>query len=178
MKRLRSAVLAAVLAAAAMLSGCAPVQVRDYQAEEPKLDLAKYFNGTIDGWGMVQERGGKVTRRFHVVIEAKWNGATGVLDESFDWSDGKQEKRVWTITKNGDRYIGAAGDVVGTATGEASGNALRWNYILALPVDGTTYHVDMDDWMYLIDNRTLGNRTKLSKFGVQLAEITIFFRKR
>jgi len=29
-----------------------------------------------------------------------------------------------------------AGDVVGTATGQAAGNALRWNYVLALAVDG------------------------------------------
>jgi hypothetical protein len=45
-------------------------------------------------------------------------------------------------------------------------------------VDGTTYHVDMDDWMYLVDDRTLGNRTVLTKFGLKMAEITIFFRKR
>lgn len=166
------------LFAALWLAGCASVDIKDYAADQPKLDLRQYFNGTIDGWGMVQDRSGKVTRRFHVVIEAKWTGDTGVLDESFKWSDGKTEKRIWTITKNGDRYSGTAGDVVGTAAGEAVGNALRWNYVLSLPVDGSTYHVDMDDWMYLIDERTLGNRTKMSKFGVQLAEITIFFRKR
>ncbi len=163
---------------ALLLSGCASVDIKDYAADQPRLDLRQYFNGTIDGWGMVQDRSGKVTRRFHVVIEAKWNGETGVLDESFQWSDGRAEKRIWTITKSGDRYTGSAGDVVGSAAGEAVGNALRWNYVLALPVDGSTYHVDMDDWMYLIDERTLGNRTKMSKFGVQLAEITIFFRKR
>jgi Protein of unknown function (DUF3833) len=166
------------LLAALWLAGCASVDIKDYAADQPKLDLRQYFNGTIDGWGMVQDRSGKVTRRFHVVIEAKWTGDTGVLDESFKWSDGKTEKRIWTITKSGDRYSGTAGDVVGTAAGEAVGNALLWNYVLSLPVDDKTYHVDMDDWMYLIDERTLGNRTKMSKFGVQLAEITIFFRKR
>jgi hypothetical protein len=166
-----------------LCAGCASVDIQDYAKEQPRLDLRQYFNGTIDGWGMVQDRSGKVTRRFHVVIEAKWTGAdndkgVGVLDETFQWSDGKTEKRVWTISKNGDRYSGTAGDVVGTAVGEASGNALRWNYVLALPVDDKTYHVDMDDWMYLIDANTLGNRTRMSKFGVHLAEITIFFRKR
>lgn len=161
-----------------LLAGCATVDIKDYAAEQPKLDLRQYFNGTIDGWGMVQDRSGKVTRRFHVVIDAKWKGTTGVLDESFQWSDGKTEKRVWTISKNGDRYSGTAGDVVGTAAGEAVGNALRWNYVLSLPVDDKTYHVDMDDWMYLIDKDTLGNKTRMSKFGVHLAEITIFFRKR
>lgn len=168
---------------ALLLSGCASVNIKDYAAEQPKLDLKQYFNGTIDGWGMVQDRSGKVTRRFYVEIIAKWDGAdkgesVGVLDESFKWSDGKTEKRIWTIRKDGDRYSGTAGDVVGTAAGEAVGNALRWNYVLALPVDGKTYHVDMDDWMYLIDKDTLGNKTRMSKFGVHLAEITIFFRKR
>lgn len=166
------------LACMLLLAGCATVDIKDYAAEQPRLDLRQYFNGTIDGWGLVQDRSGKVTRRFHVVIDAKWNGTTGVLDESFQWSDGKTEKRVWTISKNGDRYSGTAGDVVGTAAGEAVGNALRWNYVLALPVDDKTYHVDMDDWMYLIDKDTLGNKTRMSKFGVHLAEITIFFRKR
>ena len=161
-----------------LFAGCATVDIKDYAAEQPKLDLRQYFNGTIDGWGMVQDRSGKVTRRFHVVIDAKWNADTGVLDESFQWSDGKTEKRIWTIKKNGDQYVGTAGDVVGTAAGEAVGNALRWKYVLALPVDGSTYHVDMDDWMYLIDKDTLGNKTQMSKFGVHLAEITIFFRKR
>lgn len=33
-----------------MLTGCAAVNLADYSAEEPKLDLATYFNGTIDGW--------------------------------------------------------------------------------------------------------------------------------
>ena len=68
---------------------------------KPVLELDRYFNGTIDGWGMVQERSGKAIRRFHVVIDAKWNGATGTLDESFEWSDCVKEKRVWTITKGG-----------------------------------------------------------------------------
>jgi hypothetical protein len=36
----------------------------------------------------------------------------------------------------------------------------------------------MDDWMWQIDERTLANRTRMSKFGVDVAEISIFFRKR
>ena len=127
---------------------------------------------------MVQDRSGKVLRRMVVELDCKWNGNEGVLDESFQWSDGKTEKRVWKIRKDGDRYIGTAGDVVGEAKGEASGNALRWNYVLALPVDGATYNMDMDDWMWMIDEKTLANRTTMSKLGVRVAEISIFFRKR
>ena len=166
------------LGVAVLLSGCATVTPQDYARETPKLDLSTYFNGKVDGWGMVQDRSGKVLRRMYVELDCKWNGNEGVLDESFQWSDGKTEKRVWKIRKDGDRYIGAAGDVVGEAKGEAAGNSLRWNYVLALPVDGSTYHMDMDDWMWMIDDKTVTNRTSMSKFGVKFAEITIFFRKR
>ena len=166
------------LGVAMLITGCATVTPQDYAKETPRLDLATYFNGKVDGWGMVQDRSGKVLRRMYVELDCKWNGNEGVLDESFKWSDGKTEKRVWKIRKDGDRYIGTAGDVVGEARGEAAGNALRWSYVLALAVQDATYHMDMDDWMWMIDEKTLANRTTMSKFGVQVAEISIFFRKR
>ncbi len=160
-----------------LMSGCASITPQDYAKETPKLDLATYFNGKVTGWGMVQDRSGKVLRRMVVVLDCKWNGNEGVLDETFQWSDGKTEKRVWKIRKEGDKYIGTAGDVVGEAIGEASGNALRWRYVLALPVGDATYHMDMDDWMWMIDDKTLANRTTMSKFGVKAAEISIFFTR-
>jgi hypothetical protein len=160
-----------------LLSACSQISVQDYHEQQPKLDLQQYFNGDITGWGMVQDRSGKVLRRFTVHIDARWQGDTGVLEENFDWSDGKTEHRRWEIKKQGDRYEGTAGDVVGVAQGEAAGNALQWRYQLALPVDGKTWNMTMDDWMYLIDDQTLANRTKMSKFGVQVAEISIFFRR-
>jgi hypothetical protein len=161
-----------------LLAGCATLAPREYARETPKLDFATYFNGKVDGWGMVQDRSGKVLRRMVVEMECTWNGSEGVLDESFRWSDGKTEKRVWKIRKQGDRYAGTAGDVVGEAQGEAAGNALQWRYLLKLPDAAGGYEMNMDDWMWMIDERTLTNRTTMSKFGVTFAEITIFFRKR
>lgn len=161
-----------------LMTGCATVTPQDYARESPKLDLKTYFNGKVDGWGMVQDRSGKVLRRMVVEMECTWNGDEGVLDESFRWSDGKTEKRVWKIRKQGDRYIGTAGDVVGEAQGEAAGNALQWRYVLRLPEDVGGYEMNMDDWMWMVDDKTLTNRTTMSKLGVKFAEITIFFRKR
>ena len=104
-----------VAALIALLAGCASVSPQDYKAETPTLDLARYFNGKVDGWGMVQDRSGKVIRRMVVEIDCTWVGNEGTLDESFTWSDGKKEKRIWKIIKSGDKYIGRAGDVVGEA---------------------------------------------------------------
>jgi len=166
------------VAALAGLAGCASLDVSTYQAERPVLDLAQYFNGTVDGWGMFQDRSGKVVKRFTVRIDARWEGNHGTLDEHFEYSDGTKENRVWKISKDGNRYTGTAGDVVGTAVGTAAGNALSWNYVLALPVDGRTWNMDMDDWMYLVDEKTMLNRTTMSKFGFRVGEVTLSFRKR
>ena len=52
------------------------------------------------------------------------------------------------------------------------------NFLLALLVDGKTWNMDMDEGMYLIDDRTMLNRTTLSKFGVDVGQVTLSFRKR
>lgn len=176
MNRLRVFLLVGV---ALLHAGCAGQQVADYASAKPKLDLAEYFNGTIDAWGMFQNRSGQVQKQFHVRIDATWKGDIGTLDEYFEYADGTTQRRVWTVTKHGQgRYTGRAADVVGEAQGEAAGNALRWRYTLALPVDGTVWHVAFDDWLYLLDDRTLLNRSVMSKFGFELGEVTLVFRKR
>jgi len=44
-------------------------------------------------------------------------------------------------------------------------------------VDDKQYEVQMDDWMYQMDERTLINRTSMRKFGVEVGQVTLFFRK-
>ncbi len=169
-----------MLACALLLAGCgATMQPSDYAAEQPKLDLKSYFNGTVDAWGVFQDRGGKVVKRFTVVMDCHWEGDTGTLDEHFTYSDGTTQRRVWTLKKTGDgRYTGTASDVIGEAAGSTGGNAFNWRYTLALPVDGKVYNVNFDDWMYLMDEKVMLNRAVMSKFGIRLGEVTLSFRKR
>jgi len=160
------------------LNGCGTT-IEAYRDTTPPLVLERYFDGTLDAWGMFQNRSGQVVKRFHVVIEASWRGRIGTLDERFTYDDGSTQRRVWTLTAHGDgRYTGTADDVVGEAEGQARGNAFRWRYVMALPVDGTTYHVDFDDWMYLMDDTVLLNRSEMRKFGIRLGEVTLSFTKR
>jgi hypothetical protein len=78
----RLALLPAAAAAPLLLSGCAGPQVTDYADQSPKLDLREYFNGTVDAWGMFTDRSGAVVKRFKVVMDCKWTGNEGVLDEA------------------------------------------------------------------------------------------------
>ena len=184
LRLLRIAGIASALAlTAALLAACAGPQVADYAAEQPSLDLRQYFNGTLDAYGVFTDRSGKVVKRFTVVMNCRWQGPpgqeTGVLDEDFTYSDGSKQRRVWTLRRQADaRYIGTADDVVGEAFGEEKGNAFRWGYTLKLPVDGRVVEVQFDDWMYLMNDRVMLNKARMSKFGVGLGEVTLSFVKR
>ncbi|MBU3588349.1 DUF3833 domain-containing protein [Polynucleobacter sp. 31A-FELB] len=165
------------------LFGCSSPSVTQYANEKPNLDLSEYFNGTIDAYGIFTDRSGEVKKRFTVLLVAQWKvidgKKVGTLDESFEYSDGTKQKRIWTLTETAPgKYIGRADDVVGDALGESAGNALNWTYTLALPVDGTIYHVQFNDWMYLVTPKVMLNKAKMSKFGVDLGEVTLSFYKR
>jgi hypothetical protein len=170
-------------ALALLLASCSSIDPQVYRSEKPELDLQRYFNGTLEGHGMFQDRSGQVQRRFVVTIKASWAGDVGTLDEDFLWSDGKREKRVWTLRKaagdaTGTRWVGSAADVIGEARGVVSGNALNWTYTFDLKTDdGKRYEVAFDDWMFLIDERVMLNRAVMSFYGFRVGEVFISFRR-
>jgi hypothetical protein len=174
---------ACLAALALLLASCSTVDPQVYRNEKPVLDMQRYFNGTLEGHGMFQDRSGQVQRRFVVTIKASWVGDVGTLDEDFVWSDGKREKRVWTLRKapgdaSGTRWVGTAADVVGEARGVVSGNALHWTYTFNLQTDDDKrYEVNFDDWMFLIDDRVMLNRAVMSFYGFRIGEVFISFRR-
>jgi hypothetical protein len=189
-RRLLAALL--IIGSPMLLGSCAMPAITDYASQSPRLDLRQFFSGHVRGWGMVQDRSGKVLRHFVVDIDANWidlpagsktgDGlpakARGTLDERFVWSDGERQQRVWTITEmTSGKYQGAAGDVVGEAAGQSAGNALNWGYTLRIPYGERTLDVRLDDWMFLIDAATLINRAEMRFFGIRVGEITIAFRR-
>lgn len=175
----RRYLLHTALATTLVLQGCASQNLQGYAAEKPMLDLRNYFSGTLDAWGIFQDRRGHIVRRFTVVMHCQWQGDRGTLEEHFTYSDGTTQQRTWQLIRHQDgRYTGTAGDVVGEAQGQTSGNAFHWNYTLRLPVGESIYEVQLDDWMYLVDERVMLNRTRMTKFGVHLGDLTLSFSRR
>lgn len=162
----------------ALVSACSSVDINDYSETTPKLDLRTFFQGDLKVYGMVQDFSGMMTRRFTADIQASWDGNNGVLDEQFYFDDGEEQTRIWQLTYEGDgNYSGTAGDVTGVAKGTTRGAAFRWQYELQIPYDGDTLSVKLDDWLYLITDDRLINRTSINKFGVEVGEITLIIER-
>ena len=161
-----------------LLCSCGSKKLEFYNDSTPEVDIKEFFNGPIKAWGIVQDWKGNVTRKFDITMVGTWNGDEGVLEEKFEYYDGQTQERIWKIKKlANNKYEGTAGDILDKARGEQNGNAVRWAYTMDLPVGDTTYRLNFDDWMWQMNDGVLINRSYLKKFGITVAELTIFMQK-
>ncbi|MFT7558342.1 MAG: hypothetical protein ACI93R_000236 [Flavobacteriales bacterium] len=176
-KRTKLFVLLLVTLILSSLTGCSS-NLSDYSSSKPNFDMKEFFDGNLSAYGMVQDRSGKVIRRFHVDLVGTWEGNTGTLEEDFYYDDGETQRRVWTLIKQEDgSYTGTASDVTQIAFGRSKGFAFNWHYTLAINIEGDTWNIDLNDWLYQLDSSRLINRTKMSKWGFRVGEITLIIEK-
>ena len=153
--------------------------VDDYARETPVLDLRDYLNGPLTASGVFFGLSGKAERRFTIDMAGRWSGNEGRLDERFRYDDGDTGHRRWNLAFRDDgTFTATAHDVEGTARGAQRGNAAAMRYRLRVPRTKGEIVVGMEDWFYLMDDGTLINRARMSKFGLKVGELFVSFRKR
>ncbi len=153
-------------------------QTPDDYAHGPTFDLRQHLNGPIACDGIIYGPGGRVTSRFTADFNAEWQGNTGRMTEDFRYDSGTVQHREWHLTLADDGTITAqADDLVGTGTGTQSGSGVRLSYRIQLPESAGGHVLDVVDWMYLLDNGTIMNRSQFRKFGIKVAELVATMRK-
>ena len=167
-----------VIALTILLVACSSPSIDDYQGTQPELKLEEFFNGKLTAHGVVLDRNGKLTRKFSVDLLGTWENNKGKLEEWFIYDDGEKQTRTWYLENLGNgNYKGNANDVVGTAMGTAKGSALYWRYQLEIQYQGEPLEVTLDDWMFLITDKRLINRTDIIKFGFKVGEVILTIEK-
>lgn len=167
-----------VYLAAFILVGCEVNNIKNYKNNSPPLRMEDYFSGNVKGYGLIQKKSGAVRRRFVVEMKGTWNGNSGTLDENFVFDDGEKQQRQWKLTKIDEHHFtGTAHDVVGVASGEQYGNVIHMTYVLSVPYNGKTIDLDMDDWLYRVNDQVVLNNATMKKFGFSVGKLTASFFK-
>lgn len=149
----------------------------DYADHGPQFDIREQLNGPIVCEGMIYGPTGKVTSRFTANFEASWNGNVGVMKEVFHYDSGNVQNREWKLTLGNDGAIKAeAADVIGAGTGQQKGSAVLLNYRIKLSKEAGGHVLDTTDWMYLMSNGSIMNRSQFRKFGIKVAELVATMR--
>lgn len=159
------------------LPGCGePMPVDGFRDTTPTIDPIRFFTGHVRSWGVLENRSGQPTSI--VTTDCMGEASNDELHMVQRLTVGKDAPttRTWQMRRAGpNRYEATANDMVGTATGEASGRAFHWTWTLATSPGNSLKNVSMDQWWYLLDDRSMLNRTTVSKLGVILIEVSEHF---
>jgi hypothetical protein len=152
-------------------------QKSDDYADGAIFDIRERFNGPVQCEGVIYGPTGKVSSRFVADFVATWHGNVCTMVEKFHYDSGQVQDRVWTLTLGNDGRIKAeAPDVIGTGTGRQSGSAVLLNYRIKLTKEAGGHALDVTDWMYLMANGNIMNRSQFRKFGIKVAELVATMR--
>ncbi len=164
-----------------MLTACSTTSLDEYASNKPLLSPEQFFNGKLTAQGVVKNRSGTVTRYFTAQIHAYWREAngvrTGTLEEVFKFNDGEIQHRTWTLTPSTKGYTATAGDVIGAGTAQTSGNAMQLDYRLQIDYKGSPLVLQVEDWMWLVDDNTLLNESTLRKWGIKVGSVQLVIQK-
>ncbi len=157
------------------LMGCGSMKLSDFKNSKPEFIPEEYFNGKLKAYGVVKNRAGKIIKSFEADMIGSWDkNGVGTLDEYFVYSDGKKQRRVWTLKPKGDKeYIGTADDIVGSALMKAVGNTVMIDYTMKVPYNNSNININVKDWLHLQNDGIIINHSKMKKFGFIVGELVI-----
>ena len=151
----------------------------DYDGQAPAMDLREHLKGPILCEGVIYGPTGRVSSRFVADFDAQWDGNNGVMREHFRYDSGATQDREWRLTIANDGSIRAeADDLVGVGTGRTAGPGLQLNYRIKLPDSSGGHVLDTTDWMYVVENGAIINRSQFRKYGIKVAELVATMRRK
>jgi hypothetical protein len=149
----------------------------DYAATSPEFDLRQVLNGPIESEGLIYGPAGRMTNSFVARMHGDWNGESGTLSEDFTYSNGNRIQRKWFLTLGVDNtFTATADDIVGTGQGVVSGSTVMMRYRIRLSKESGGHVLDVTDWLYLMEDGTIMNRSEMRKFGIKVAELIATMR--
>lgn len=144
----------------------------EYSETGPGFDITRHFSGPITCEGMIFGPTGRMAGRFVADMEGNWDGAKGSLKEYFTYATGAKQTREWHLNMGDNGHFTAtAADVIGVAQGRQSGATVRMKYRLKLDEDAGGHILDVTDWLYLLEDGSMMNKSEMRKFGVKVAEL-------
>lgn len=142
------------------------------------FDLLAFMEGDTSGWGVFEDRFGRVKKSFTVQARGTWEGRSLTLNESFLYGDGSREQRVWQLTaEDAGRFTGRCDDCQGIAHGSNEGLVTTFDYTFLLQMSGRPLALTFADRFYPVGRVGVVNRTRVSKFGLRVGEVSAVFVK-
>jgi len=168
MSRHEYSVLACLIAS---LGGCtSALPPSAFDGGHPEMRPEAFFAGATSSSGVIEDRAGAPTQRFHV------RGAGQLLadgsfrlEQTIGFDRDPPQTRTWIMRRTGTHlYSASLTDASGPVEGEAYGDLFHLRYPMKTPAGG-----QMEQWMYLQpDGRTVVNEATIRVLGIVVAHLS------
>ena len=166
-----SQLIRAVVLALTFLEGCTPeLPPSSFEGGTPEMRPEIFFAGTTGSSGVLENRSGAPTRRFHVEGSGQTLPDGGFrLQQRLTFGGSAVEMRTWVLRRlDAHHYTASLTGASGAVKGEAYGNLFHLRYPMQTPFGGW-----MEQWLYLQpDGRTVMNQATIRVFGLVVARLS------
>jgi hypothetical protein len=164
----------------AALAGCTrPMPLAAFRDTAPAFDPLVFWTGHTHSWGVVETPGGAPQEIVQTDCLGTLEGPDTLhMQQTLTESDGTVSHRDWHLRRVSPGHFEAtANDMNGTAHGEAAGRVFHWDWVWAIRPGSSWKTVTMHQWMYLMPDGTMMNRTIITKLGFTVAEVSEQFSR-
>ena len=155
------------------------MKIEDFEGARPVFRPETFFDGRMEGWGVLEGPTGALQKRFTVAAEGRVEGGLIRYRETWTFDDGHVDTLNWEIRpQGGDRYAGTEERSEGEAEGRRAGCAFHWKYTRDTPQpDGKSLKLNFDDWFFQIDDAAVVARGTAGRLGLPFATAHVTYRK-
>ena len=151
---------------------------KDTMESAVPFSFTRFFEGRTRAWGVFEDRRGRPRLRLEVDMRGRFEGDVFLLEEDFRYHDGRVEQRTWRVLPQPDGgFTATCPDCIGQAVGRVTDEGVEMRYRFLLRTKRRTLSVDLRERLYAMDERHVVNRASMSKWGVRLGELSLFFEK-
>ncbi|MES2597946.1 MAG: DUF3833 family protein [Verrucomicrobiota bacterium] len=161
------------------LSACSSLKPSDFAGTHPEFDILQFYTGHTRSTGLMETPRGRPLKRVATETWGRMQGPELHMTQDVTFDDDKPTRRTWIIRRlDAHHYEATSENIIGKARGEAWGNTLRLDYLLALSRRNPLSRVRMTHHMVLQpDRRTMLNTVTVRKLGVVVGRVTEVFQK-
>lgn len=146
--------------------------------KEPMFDMKGFFNGNLEGFGVIHDKDGKIIATEKLEIKGKWRDKKGLIEKNYS-GDSTKEDSTWLVDLKEDGGFSVIGHgFTGSFEGKQVGNSARIKYsTTATNKEGAKIDQQIIENYYMVDeNSVIGTVENFSDNLLNSRE-TLSFKK-
>ncbi len=140
--------------------------------------LSDFLHGQLVIAGSFRFWLGGFTRQFNGKSSGTWCDDVLVLEEDFEYDNGRHEQRTWRLKFESDGSLTSkCSDVIGEGTGSYNGFCYTHSYLFRLPIGRSGFVVRIKEIYEPLDSARILCNAKLSRWGIPIGVIRMQFER-